>query len=135
MGNVATPLQQEASRQNGKLGGRPRKDEGHGELRRQRERAREEGRLAATENPRFWREVRDDSRLPLSVRMDAARELSDRYGDPRQQVTAVIGNPTDDAAKIFELRQWEPPPSYSETPPVASPNGDVEQPTNGEVQH
>lgn len=123
MPQLGTPAQKNASRQNGKLGGRPRKDTSHGELRRLREEAREQGRLAALENPRFWRDVRDDSRVDMRTRLEAARELADRYGEPRQQVTALLNQISDDPPKLFDMAAYEAPESYSEHPPPESPNG------------
>lgn len=115
-----TPAQSEAARRNGALGGRPRSDNGPRELQRQRDRARREGRDAASENPRFWRQIRDDTRQSMAVRMDAARELSDRYGDPRQQVTAIANVGDIDPPKLFDLTPFDPPPNHD----PASPNGD-----------
>lgn len=118
-GHVGSDAQREASRKNGALGGRPRKEVGTGEIRRLKDEARRTGERAAAKVPEILERWMTDTRVSIGDRLQVMRELCDRFGFPRQQVTAMMSL-GEDAPKLFDLTPFEPPASHG----PASENGD-----------
>jgi len=103
-----------AARANGKLGGRPRADFGPAAIKRARDDARLLGRSEVLASVEFLLWVRDDTSVDLEKRLSCARELLDRYGDPKQAVTISVALDVDDV-KTLEFVNFKPPDGWNGT--------------------
>lgn len=123
-----TSLQRLASQRNGLLGGRPRKTKALERARAIQQKARELGSAQALENLKMLLQIRDDGSLDMGLRLQAAIQIEDRYGAPRQQNNLNVNIDGDgEPPKLFELRQFEPPDTWNEKPTTDSEASVVEE--------
>lgn len=87
----------------GNAGGRP-SAKTEAELARIRRQVRMLGGRQSRINLEFWISVRDDSRFNIEARLQAAAQIEDRYGMPKQAVQVALPA-TDDMAKLFDWRR------------------------------
>lgn len=97
-----------ASRENGKLGGRPKGTTRAAQAAKEKRVARKRGEHGACEAVQFLRDVMHGlvAGLGPEHRIAAARDLMDRFGFPRLAQQQHFG---DFPAKLFDLTAPEPP--------------------------
>ncbi len=87
-----------------------------------RERCRKMAHKSIVEGVEWMRAKLRDDRTDDRIKLAIVNDLEDRYGTPRSTRVATIDE-TALATKMIEFKHYDPPPGWSDKPPVIEADG------------